>query len=83
MAVVAAKARLKALDRCLHLLEEALAAGQERIDGSLGARLRRLLGRAGLVPDHRLEGRRTARVLDDIFELQERLLGTEDEETAI
>jgi len=80
MAVVGDKARLQALDRCLHLLEEAQAAGQQRIDGRLGARLRRLLGRAGLVPDHRLEGRRTARVLDDIFALQERLLGSEDEQ---
>jgi hypothetical protein len=75
--------RLLALDSCLQLLEEALAGGRARVDGELGARLRRLLGRAGLVPDHRLEGRRTERVLDDIFALQEAILGTRDEEEAI
>ena len=78
------KARLLALDHCLLLLEEALAAGKGRVDGPLGAQLRRLLGQAGLVAAHRLEGRRTDRVLDDIFALQEQVLGTtETEEEAI
>jgi hypothetical protein len=67
--------RLQALDRCLLLLEEALVSGRPRVDASLGARLRELLGQAGLVPDHRLEGRRVERVLDDIFELQEDAIG--------
>jgi hypothetical protein len=75
--------RLLALDRCLQLLEEALAGGKVRVDGALGVRLRGLLGQAGLIPDHRLEGRRTERVLDDIFALQESILGTRDEEEAI
>jgi hypothetical protein len=78
------RARLQALDYCLLLLEEALAAGKARVDGPLGSRLRRLLGQAGLVADHRLEGRRTGRVLDDIFALQEKILGTtENEEEAM
>jgi len=78
------KARLLALDHCLQLLEEALAAGRVRVDGPLGAQLRRLLGQAGLVADHRLEGRRTERVLDDIFALQEKVLGARtSEEEAI
>jgi hypothetical protein len=79
------RARLLALDHCLLLLEEALAAGKARVDGPLGAQLRRLLGQAGLVADHRLEGRRTERVLDDIFTLQEKILGTQesDEEEAM
>jgi hypothetical protein len=72
------KARLEALDRCLLLLEEALAAGKARVDGPLGAQLRRLLGQAGLVADHRLEGRRTDKVLDDIFALQASVLGTSE-----
>jgi hypothetical protein len=72
--------RMLMLDHCLLLLEEALAAGKARVDGPLGAKLRDLLGRAGLVADHRLEGRRTGRVLDDIFALQERILGTNEEE---
>jgi hypothetical protein len=74
--------RLMALDGCLQLLEEALLNGRGRIDAKLGTKLRGLLGRAGLVPDHRLEGRRTERVLDDIFELQARLLGTDEEQSA-
>jgi hypothetical protein len=37
--------------------------------------LRKLLGYAGLIPDHRLEGRRVERVLDDIFALQEDAAG--------
>ena len=68
------------LDRCLLLLEEALAGGKARVDGPLGAKLRVLLGRAGLVADHRLEGRRTERVLDDIFTLQETILGSGGDE---
>lgn len=76
------KLRLLALDRCLHLLEEALAAGRLRVDAPLGLKLRGLLGSAGLIPDHRLEGRRIERVLDDIFELQARLLGREEERPA-
>ena len=74
------RSKLFALDRCLHLLEEALAHGKSRIDAPLGSRLRKLLGEADLIPDHRLEGRRTERVLDDIFELQARLMGTTEEE---
>jgi hypothetical protein len=63
--------RLQILDQCLVLLEEALERGQLRVDASLGLKLRKLLGHAGLIPDHRLEGRRVERVLDDIFALQE------------
>jgi len=63
--------RLQVLDACLVLLEDALERGQTRVDARLGSRLRDILGHAGLVPDHRLEGRRVDRVLDDIFELQE------------
>lgn len=73
---------MQALDRCLQLLEDALAEGQVRVDGSLGFRLRHLLGDGGLIPDHRLEGRRVDRVLDDIFALQARALGQEEEEAA-
>jgi hypothetical protein len=76
------KARLRALDACLQLLEDALAEGKMRVDGPLGLRLRRLLGAAGLIPDHRLEGRRTDRVLDDVFALQARLLGHDEEQAA-
>jgi hypothetical protein len=76
------KARLAALDRCLHLLEEALASGRVRVDARLGAELRHLLAHAGLIPDHRVEGRRTDRVLDDIFELQAQLLGVDEEASA-
>ena len=63
--------RLQILDQCLVLLEEALERGQLRVDAPLGLKLRKLLGLAGLVPGHRLEGRRVERVLDDIFALQE------------
>jgi len=76
------KSRLAALDRCLQLLEDALAAGQARVDAQLGSRLRVHLGQAGLIPDHRVEGRRTDRVLDDIFELQAQLLGVVGEAEA-
>jgi len=68
-----------ALDRCLQLLEEAQVRGQARIDGPLGASLRRHLERAGVIADHRLEGRRIDRVLDDIFGLQAQLLGQDPE----
>ncbi len=68
------RARMAALDRCLQLLEDALVSGQVRVNARLANQLRELLGRADLVADHRLEGRRTERVLDDIFLLQERLL---------
>jgi hypothetical protein len=67
--------RLLILDQCLVVLEEALERGQPRVDATLGLKLRKLLGRAGLIPDHRLEGRRVDRVLDDIFELQEEITG--------
>ena len=70
-----------ALDVCLQLLEEAQMHGQVRIDGTLGATLRRYLNHAGVIPDHRLEGRRIDRVLDDIFALQARLLGQEPEDS--
>ncbi|HVH63780.1 MAG TPA: hypothetical protein VNA65_09275 [Candidatus Dormibacteraeota bacterium] len=70
-----------ALDLCLQLLEEAQMHGQVRIDGTLGATLRRYLNHAGVIPDHRLEGRRIDRVLDDIFALQARLLGQEPEDS--
>ena len=74
------RTRLLALDRCLHLIEEALVGGRARVDAQLGSKLRCLLAEAGLIPDHRLEGRRTDRVLDDIFALQARVLGTSEEE---
>jgi len=67
--------RLQILDQCLVLLEEALERGQPRVDAPLGLKLRKLLGRAGLIPGHRLEGRRVDRVLDDIFALQEEMTG--------
>ena len=76
------RARMRALDLCLQLLEDALAEGKVRVDGPLGFRLRRLLGAAGLIPDHRLEGRRIDRVLDDIFALQARVLGQDEEQAA-
>ena len=63
--------RLQILDQCLVILEEALERGQLRVDAPLGLKLRKLLGHAGLIPAHRLEGRRVERVLDDIFALQE------------
>ncbi len=75
----APKVRLAALDRCLQRLEDALAAGQMRVDARLGSELRELLAQAGLIPDHRLEGRRIDRVLDDIFTLQGQLLGADQE----
>ena len=67
--------RLLILDQCLVLLEESLERGQLRVDAALGLKLRKLLGLAGLIPDHRLEGRRVERVLDDIFALQEDVSG--------
>jgi hypothetical protein len=73
---------MRALDRCLQLLEDQLAEGKIRVDGPLGFRLRHLLGDGGLIPDHRLEGRRIDRVLDDIFALQARVLGQEEEQAA-
>ncbi len=76
------RSRLLALDRCLVLLEEAQLRGQARVDAPLAINLRQLLAEAGLIPDHRLEGRRTDRVLDDIFELQGQLLGVDEEAQA-
>jgi len=70
---------MRALDQCLQVLEDALAEGRARVDGPLAYRLRHMLGAGGLIPDHRLEGRRVERVLDDIFALQARLLGQEEE----
>jgi hypothetical protein len=78
----AIRARVRALDHCLQLLENALAQGQIRVDAKLGFRLRHLLGAAGLVPNHRLEGRKVERILDDIFELQATLLGQSEEQVA-
>lgn len=72
--------RQLALDRCLQLLEEAQVRGRTRVDGPLGTALRRYLERAGVIADHRLEGRRIDRVLDDIFRLQAQLLGQEPED---
>ena len=76
------RARMRALDRCLQLLEDQLAEGKVRVDGPLGFRLRHLLGDGGLIPDHRLEGRRIDRVLDDIFALQAQVLGQDEEQAA-
>jgi hypothetical protein len=72
--------RQLALDRCLQLLEEAQVRGRSRVDGPLGTSLRSYLERAGVIADHRLEGRRIDRVLDDIFALQARLLGQSPED---
>ncbi len=72
--------RQLALDRCLQILEEAQMRGQVRVDGPLGAALRRALEHSGVIAEHRLEGRRVDRVLDDIFSLQAQLLGQEPEE---
>jgi hypothetical protein len=72
--------RQVALDRCLQLLEEAQVRGRTRIDGPLGALLRTQLEHAGVIADHRLEGRRIDRVLDDIFALQAQLLGQAPED---
>ena len=81
MNLPAHKSRQLALDRCLQLLEEAQVRGQARIDGPLGASLRRNLEHAGMIADHRLEGRRIDRVLDDIFALQAHLLGQDPEDS--
>lgn len=81
MTVRAHRTRQHALDRCLQLLEEAQVRGQSRIDGPLGAALRRHLERAGVLAEHRLEGRRIDRVLDDVFALQAQLLGQEPEDS--
>jgi hypothetical protein len=75
------RSRQRALDRCLQLLEEAQVRGQARIDGPLGVALRRHLEHAGVIADHRLEGRRIDRVLDDIFALQAQLLGQSPEDS--
>jgi hypothetical protein len=72
--------RQLALDRCLQLLEEAQVHGRSRVDGPLGTALRTLLERAGVIADHRLEGRRIDRVIDDVFALQARLLGQAPED---
>ena len=75
------RSRQLALDRCLFLLEEAQMKGQARIDGPLGSSLRRHLESAGVITEHRLEGRRVDRVLDDIFTLQAQLLGQSPEDS--
>ncbi len=75
------KSRQIALDRCLQLLEDAQLHGRTRIDGPLGIALRRQLERAGVLAEHRLEGRRIDRVLDDVFALQANLLGQVPEES--
>jgi hypothetical protein len=72
--------RQLALDRCLQILEEAQMQGKSRVDGPLGAVLRKQLERSGVIAEHRLEGRRIDRVLDDIFTLQAQLLGQEPED---
>jgi hypothetical protein len=74
------RVRQLALDRCLQLLEEAQVKGRSRIDGPLATLLRSQLERAGVIADHRLEGRRVDRVLDDIFALQAQLLGQAPED---
>lgn len=74
------KSRQIALDRCLQLLEDAQLHGRTRIDAPLGVTLRRQLERAGVMAEHRLEGRRIDRVLDDIFALQANLLGQHPED---
>jgi hypothetical protein len=81
MNVRAHRSRQLALDRCLQLLEEAQVRGRARVDGPLGASLRRHLERAGVIADHRLESRRVDRVLDDIFALQAQLLGQNPEDS--
>ena len=73
--------RQLALDRCLQILEEAQMRGQVRVDGPLGTRLRRALEHSGVIAEHRLEGRRIDRVLDDIFALQAHLLGQDPEDS--
>jgi hypothetical protein len=74
------RVRQLALDRCLQLLEESQVRGQTRVDGPLGVALRKQLERAGVIAEHRLEGRRIDRVLDDIFTLQAQLLGQSPED---
>lgn len=81
MSIRTHKPKQQALDWCLQLLEEAQMNGQVRVDGPLGTTLRRYLEQAGMIPDHRLEGRRIDRVLDDIFALQAHLLGQEPEDS--
>jgi len=81
MNLKAHRTRQLALDACLQLLEEAQIRGQARIDGPLGASLRSHLEHAGVIADHRLEGRRVDRVLDDIFALQAQLLGQDPEDS--
>ncbi len=75
--------RMRSLDACLQVLEDALLAGRTRVDAGLGVQLRSFLGSAGLIPDHRIEGRKVQRVLDDIFELQELILGPSPELDAV
>ena len=72
--------RQLALDRCLQILEEAQMHGKQRVDGELGPRLRSALEHSGVIVEHRLEGRRLDRVLDDIFTMQAQLLGQEPED---
>jgi hypothetical protein len=74
------RVRQLALDRCLQLLEESQVRGQTRVDGPLGLAMRKQLERAGVIAEHRLEGRRIDRVLDDIFALQAQLLGQSPED---
>ncbi|TME21170.1 MAG: hypothetical protein E6H95_08970 [Chloroflexi bacterium] len=81
MNVRAHKSKQLALDRCLQLLEEAQVRGQSRVDGPLGVALRQYLERAGVIVEHRLEGRRIDRVLDDVFGMQAQLLGQEPEDS--
>ncbi|HEY1455302.1 MAG TPA: hypothetical protein VGG31_02300 [Candidatus Dormibacteraeota bacterium] len=81
MSVRQHRSRQLALDRCLQLLEEAQMRGKARIDGPVGSALRRYLERAGVMAEHRLEGRRIDRVLDDIFALQAQLLGQDPEDS--
>jgi hypothetical protein len=81
MSVRAHKSKQLALDRCLQLLEEAQVRGQSRVDGPLGVALRRYLEHAGVIVEHRLEGRRIDRVLDDVFAMQAQLLGQQPEDS--
>ena len=55
MNVRAHRSRQLALDRCLQLLEEAQVRGQARVDGPLGASLRRHLEHAGVIRGYRAE----------------------------
>jgi len=52
-----------------------------KFDGPLGVALRQYLERAGVIVEHRLEGRRIDRVLDDVFGMQAQLLGQEPEDS--